>query len=105
LFGSLGRCRSFFCRYFVSVFCRLTEADHDYLGTQNVERASPLVRGLSPKEQARLHALVNASQTENDPTARTKIVHEALVEFESHQRWEVMNPGQLWDVPKRKVQN
>jgi hypothetical protein len=81
----------------------LTDADHAYLVTQNVERGSPVVEGLSPKEQARLHGLINDSRTESDPTARAKIVHEALVEFESHQRWEAMNPGQLWDSPKRNT--
>jgi hypothetical protein len=81
----------------------LTEADHDYLLTQNVERSSPVVKGLSPKEQARLHGLINDSQTESDPTARAKIVDQALAEFASHQRWEAMNPGQLWDSPKRKI--
>jgi hypothetical protein len=101
----LGAAAVFFVVTSSAFSAGLTEADHDYLGTQNVERASPVVRGLSPKEQARLHALINDSQTENDPTARAKIVDEALVEFESHQRWEVMNPGQLWDVPKRKVPN
>jgi hypothetical protein len=81
----------------------LTESDHDYLVTQNVERGSSIIRKLSPKEQARLHALINDSKTENDPTARTDIIRAALKEFEKNQFWEEMNPGQLWDSPKGKI--
>jgi hypothetical protein len=34
----------------------LTDTDHADLSTQGVERASALLRDLSPREQARLHA-------------------------------------------------
>jgi hypothetical protein len=93
LFDPRGHYRHFFVVATSAFAVGLTDADHAYLVTQNVERSSPVVNGLSPKEQARLHGLINDSRTESDPTARAKIVHEALVEFESHQHWEAMNPG------------
>jgi hypothetical protein len=79
----------------------LSEADFVYLKTQNIERSSPPIHDLSPKEQARLHSLINDPRTTNDPVAKAKFVNEALAEFLRHQLWEKENPGQLWDVPKR----
>ena len=79
----------------------LTDADHDYLATQDIKRGSPVINGLSPKEQSRLHALINDPGTDTDPVTRAKIVRDALSEFEANQDWEKMNPGQLWDAPKR----
>jgi hypothetical protein len=79
----------------------LTDADHEYLATQDVKRGSSVINGLSPKEQARLHALINDPGTDNDPVARAKIVRDVLNEFEANQDWEKKNPGQLWDAPKR----
>ena len=79
----------------------LTDTDYDYLATQDIKRGSPIINGLSPKEQSRLHALINDPGTDDDLVARARIVREALSEFEANQHWEKMNPGQLWDAPKR----
>jgi hypothetical protein len=81
----------------------LTEADYDYLATQDVKRGSPVLNALSPKEQSRLHALINDPGIDKDPLARAKMVRDALIEFEGNQDWEKMNPGQLWDVPKSGI--
>jgi hypothetical protein len=66
----MGTTATFFVVATAAFAVGLTDADHDYLVTQNVERGSPVVKGLSPKEQARLHGLINDSRTESDPTAR-----------------------------------
>jgi hypothetical protein len=79
----------------------LSESDFAYLTTQNIERNSPPIHDLSPKEQARLHSLINDPRTANDPVAQAKYVNEALAEFLDHQLWEQAHPGQLWDAPKR----
>ena len=80
----------------------LNDADYEYLEKQDVKRSSPVLNGLSPKEQTRLHRLINDQGTENDPIARAKLVRDALIEFESNQNWEKANPGQLWDSPTVK---
>jgi hypothetical protein len=77
----------------------LTEADFAYLATQNVERAGIMLLNLSPKEQARLHSIINYVPT--TPAAQTKNVLEALEGYMEHQRWERMHPGELWDLPRR----
>jgi hypothetical protein len=79
----------------------LTEADYNYLESQEIERSSILIRGLSPREQARLHALINDEQTKNNPLAQAENVNEALRGFSRNQLWEQQNPGQLWDTPRR----
>jgi hypothetical protein len=79
----------------------LSDADYGYLAAQGVERTSSVLRGLSPKEQARVHALLNDAATANDPAARAREVAKALEEFREHQAWEDAHPGQLWDVPTR----
>jgi hypothetical protein len=79
----------------------LTDADYDYLATQNVPRDSAVLRALSPKEQARLHAIIIDRASEHDPTARAKNVADALALYQEHQRWELEHPGQLWDQPRR----
>ena len=79
----------------------LTDTDYEYLANQDVKRGSPIINGLSPKEQSRLHALINDPGTDSDPVARARIVRDVLSEFEANQDWEKMNPGQLWDAPKR----
>ena len=79
----------------------LTDTDHEYLATQDIKRGSPVINGLSPKEQSRLHALINDPVTNADPVARARIVRDVLSEFEANQDWEKKNPGQLWDAPKR----
>jgi hypothetical protein len=81
----------------------LTEADFDYLITQTVQKDGRLIQGLSPKEQARLHALINDVVTANDPIARAKDVSRVLADFNSHQVWEREHPGQLWDAPSRQI--
>src|ERR1700733_12463598 len=77
----------------------LTEADFDYLATQNVEKASIEHLNLSPKEQARLHGIINFAATSS--AIRAKDVMEALQSFSEHQRWESVHPGELWDSPRR----
>jgi hypothetical protein len=79
----------------------LSETDFVYLTTQNIERNGPPIHDLSPREQARLHSVINDPRTAGDPIAQAKYVNEALAEFLSHQAWEQAHPGQLWDVPKR----
>jgi hypothetical protein len=79
----------------------LTEFDYDYLATQNVARDSSVLKGLSPKEQARLHAIIIDATTSSDSAAQAKNVSEAMAAFQEHQRWEQTHPGQLWDSPKR----
>ena len=60
----------------------LTTADYDYLETQNIERTATLLRNLSPRKQARLHAVINflpvtsASQAKNVAEA-LEVLHEA----------------------------
>src|ERR1700693_3271754 len=77
----------------------LTEADYEYLALQNVERWSVLLLNLSPKEQARLHAIINFVPI--TPAALAKDIAEALAQFMTHQDWERAHPGQLWDLPPR----
>ena len=79
----------------------LSEADFEYLKTQNIGRNSPPIHDLSPKEQARLRSLINDPRNANDPVAQARYVNEALTEFLGHQLWEQSHPGQLWDAPKR----
>jgi hypothetical protein len=79
----------------------LSESDFAYLTTQNIERTGAPIHDLSPREQARLHALINDSRTANDPVAQARYVNQALAEFLDHQLWEQAHPGQLWDAPKR----
>jgi hypothetical protein len=79
----------------------LTDTDYDYLETQNFPKDSAVMQGLSPKEQARLHAMINDRATEHDPAARAKNVADALALYQEHQRWELEHPGQLWDHPRR----
>jgi hypothetical protein len=83
----------------------LTEADFRYLTTLNVQSDGMVIRGLSPKEQSRLHVLINDLTTEHDPIARAKYVSEALAEFKNHQEWEVEHPGQIWGEPKQRIPN
>jgi hypothetical protein len=79
----------------------LTDTDHAYLSTQGVERTSALLQSLSPREQARLHALINDAATAHNPATRERDVANALTKFKEHQAWEAAHPGELWDVPKR----
>ncbi len=91
-----------FLVFSVSAFAvGLSESDFAYLQTQNIERTGPPIHDLSPKEQSRLHSLINDPRTASDPVAQAKYVNEALAEFLDHQLWERVHPGQLWDVPKR----
>ena len=83
----------------------LTEADFSYLTTLDVQSDGMVIRGLSPKEQSRLHVLINDLTTANDPTARAKDVSNALAEFKSHQEWEAGHPGQFWGDQKQKIPN
>ena len=79
----------------------LTEGDFEYLGTQNIERASPLIRDLSPKENATLHALINDVRTKDSPASRAAL-GAALDVHREHQLWEKTNPGKLWDAPAHR---
>jgi hypothetical protein len=83
----------------------LTEADFSYLSTLDVQSNGIVIRGLSPKEQSRLHVLINDLTTANNPIARAKDVSNALAEFKSHQEWEVGHPGQFWGDQKQKNPN
>jgi hypothetical protein len=77
----------------------LSDEDYDYLKTRHIERDAAPMLDLSPKEQARLHNLIN--NPANDPTARDGNVKDALALFLEHQLWEKAHPGELWDVPKK----
>ena len=77
----------------------LTTADYEYLETQNVEKTGTLLQNLSPREQARLHAIINYVPT--TPAIQAKNVAEALELFMKHQDWEFSHPGELWDSPRR----
>ena len=79
----------------------LTDTDQEYLSAQGVERTSLVLRGLSPREQARLHAIINDARTIADPAARARNVATALEESREHQAWELTHPGELWDVQRR----
>jgi hypothetical protein len=78
----------------------LTDSDYDYLATQNFARDSSVLENLSPKEQARLHAIITDATTSHDATAQAKNVAEAMATFAEHQNWEATHPGQLWDSSK-----
>ena len=77
----------------------LTESDYAYLATQNFPRDDSVLKGLSPKEQARLHAIITDATTSNDSTMQANKVAEALALYRDHQNWEDSHPGQLWDSP------
>jgi hypothetical protein len=79
----------------------LSDADFDYLATQQVLRESPVIRGLSPKELARLHAVINDYRVKAGPIAQARNVAELLEEFRGNQLWEKLNPGKLWDEKKK----
>jgi hypothetical protein len=81
----------------------LTTADYEYLETQNIERTGTLLQSLSPKEQARLHAIINF--VPNTPASQAKDVAEALELYMQHQNWERTHPGELWDLPRRDLKN
>lgn len=78
----------------------LTDDDYAYLATQNFVRSESIFQHLGPREEARLHALINDVQTQNAPGIRAKIVTDELKEFISHRRWEEMHPGQYWVDPR-----
>src|SRR5271168_4427687 len=75
----------------------LSDQDYDYLKTQHIERDAAPVLDLSPKEQARVHNLINDPRTANDLTTRDRNVRDALALFLEHQSWEKAHPGELWD--------
>jgi hypothetical protein len=83
----------------------LTEADFDYLKAQGVQSDGVVIRDLGPKDQSRLHVLINDPTTANNPIARAKDVSDALAEFKSHQDWEVEHPSEIWGEPKRRIPN
>jgi hypothetical protein len=85
----------------VSFAVGLSEADYEYLAAHEFKPNSPLLRDLSPKEQATLHAIIADSRTTVDPTARAKNVTDALAVYREHQLWEREHPGELWDIPRR----
>jgi hypothetical protein len=79
----------------------LSDEDYSYLETQHIDRGKPPMLDLSPKEQARLHNLINEPRTATDPALRDKNVRDELALFLAHQQWEEAHPGQLWDTPSR----
>jgi hypothetical protein len=79
----------------------LSDEDYSYLETQHIDRSTPPMLDLSPKERARLHNLINDPRTAGDSALRDKNVRDELALFLSHQQWEEAHPGQLWDVPAR----
>ncbi len=79
----------------------LSDSDYDYLATQNIARDSSVLKNLSPKEQARLHAIIIDATTSHDAVAQAKNVAEAMATFAEHQNWEAAHPGELWDSSKQ----
>jgi hypothetical protein len=79
----------------------LTDTDQEYLSAQGVDRTSSVLRGLSPREQARLHAIINDATTIADPAGRARNVATALEESREHQAWEQAHPGELWEVRRQ----
>jgi hypothetical protein len=75
----------------------LTDDDYAYLASQNFGRSEAIFQNLGPRQEARLHALINDVWTKNAPAVRAKIVTDTLKEFISHRRWEEMHPGRFWD--------
>jgi hypothetical protein len=71
-------------------------AERCMAGPHNIERTGALLRNLSPREQARLHAIINFVPT--TPASRAKNVAEVLELFMEHQDWELSHPGELWDL-------
>jgi hypothetical protein len=78
----------------------LTDDDYAYLATQNFVKSESIFQNLGPREEARLHALINDVQTKDAPAIRAKVVTDALKEFIGHRRWEEMHPGQFWVDPR-----
>jgi hypothetical protein len=72
----------------------LTDSDYDYLATQNFARDNSVLKNLSPKEQARVHAIINDATTSHDAAARSRNVAEAIAIFAYHQQWEAIHPPQ-----------
>jgi hypothetical protein len=72
----------------------LTDSDYDYLATQNFARDNSVLKSLSPKEQARLHTVINDATTGHDDAARSRNVAEAMAIFAYHQQWEAIHPPQ-----------
>lgn len=66
----------------------LSDTDYDYLATQGVPRDSAVLRGLRPKEQASLHAIIGYRASEFLPDLRAKNVADVLKVFQEHQDWE-----------------
>jgi hypothetical protein len=52
---------------------------------RNVERASFLLRDLSPRQQARLHATINDATALNEPAVRAPEIAKSLDEVRAHQ--------------------
>src|ERR1700683_4189589 len=63
----------------------LSDQDYDYLKTRQFQRYDAPILDLSPKEQARLHNLINDPRTANDLVGRGKNVKDALEVFLQHQ--------------------
>ena len=80
----------------------LSDQDYNYLkSAQHLERYDAPILDLSPKEQARVHGLINDPRTANDPAMRDSNVKDALGVFLEHQLWEKQHPGELWDAPRK----
>jgi hypothetical protein len=79
----------------------LTQDDFVYLSSLGIQENNPAIQNLSPRQGARIHNLINADWSKNDPVARAKSVHEALAEVIQQHRWEEDNPGKLWNSSKR----
>jgi hypothetical protein len=92
---------AFFSGTAMSFAVGLSDADYEYLAAHELERSSPLLRDLSPKEQATLHGIIGDARTADNPAVRAKNVNDALALHREHQLWERMHPGELWDYPRR----
>jgi hypothetical protein len=79
----------------------LSEGDYAYLATRGVEHTSSVLGDLSPREQARLHAVINDAATTGNDAAREAAVVNALDEFRGRQAWEATHPDELLTVKRR----
>jgi hypothetical protein len=79
----------------------LTEGDYTYLAGRDLERTSAVLRDLSPREQARLHAVINDTTTSSDAAARADAVTGTLDEFRERQAREAAHPEELLNLRRR----
>jgi len=74
----------------------LSPSDYVYLDAQGVQRDSPVLQQMSPKELRRLHQVINDEKTQSDAQSKANAVLGALADFEGGQQWDKSNPKPIW---------